>query len=101
MTTTRFPVPPKALRKAQLDNIVLMPASALPFKQHYQVIANQLTPGGVLIVLPVTTRSSARVLATTARLISQRGKWVRTVRSSTIASPAGSDSERREAAESW
>ena len=41
--------PPKALRKAKLDNIALVPASLLFQKGKYQTIANNLPGQGVLI----------------------------------------------------
>jgi hypothetical protein len=41
--------PPKAVRRARLDNIALVPASLLPRKGKYQKIANNLPKGGVLI----------------------------------------------------
>ena len=41
--------PPRAIRKAKLDNIALVPASLLPQKGKYQTIANNLPKGGVLI----------------------------------------------------
>jgi hypothetical protein len=34
--------PPKAVRKARLDNVALVPASLLPRKGKYQRIANNL-----------------------------------------------------------
>lgn len=42
--------PPRALRKAKLDNIALVPASLLPFKDTYQVIANELPEGTIVCV---------------------------------------------------
>jgi hypothetical protein len=98
VSLTRFNRPPKALRKARLDNLVLMPASALPFKQHYQAIANRLEPGSVLVVLPATSRSpAAGILATAARRIAKQGRPVRTV----LASVAPAMPERKEARLAW
>ncbi len=45
----RISKPPKALRKAKLDNIALVPASLLFKKGKYQTIANNLPGQGVLI----------------------------------------------------
>jgi hypothetical protein len=42
--------PPRAIRKAKLDNIALVPASLLPFKDTYQVIANELPQDTILCV---------------------------------------------------
>ena len=41
----RLTNPHKALRRAILDNIILVPASALPFKAHYQKIAKSRRKG--------------------------------------------------------
>ena len=47
-----FGKPPRAIRRpgVRLDNLILMPASLLPFKAEWQV-ANNLPRGNVLIVL--------------------------------------------------
>ncbi len=42
--------PPRAIQKAKLDNIALVPASLLPFKDLYQVVANELPQGTILCV---------------------------------------------------
>jgi len=44
--------PPDTLRHARLDNIALVPASMLPFKEEWQRVANEMPEGGVLISLP-------------------------------------------------
>jgi hypothetical protein len=41
--------PPKALRKARMDNIAIVPASQLPFKNVWQKAANNLPHGSVLL----------------------------------------------------
>jgi hypothetical protein len=40
---------PRAVRKARLDNITLVPASLLPRKGKYQAIANNLPKGSILL----------------------------------------------------
>jgi hypothetical protein len=45
----RFTTPPKSIQRAQLDNIAIVPASALPFREHLQEILNDLPKGGVLL----------------------------------------------------
>jgi hypothetical protein len=45
----RFTRPPKALLKAKLDNIAIVPASMLPFKTAWQRTANKLPRRGVLL----------------------------------------------------
>ena len=42
--------PPARLKKARLDNIALVPASLLKNKEVYQLIANSLPTGSVLVV---------------------------------------------------
>lgn len=48
--------PPRALRKAKLDNIALVPASLLPFKETYQLVANTLPQGTILCVQSTNPR---------------------------------------------
>jgi hypothetical protein len=47
----RYPLirPPKALRKARVDNIAIVPASQLPFKAVWQQVANTLPQGSILL----------------------------------------------------
>ena len=45
----RLARPPRALRKAKLDNIAIVPASLLPLKTTWQKTANALPKGGVLL----------------------------------------------------
>jgi hypothetical protein len=42
--------PPKALLRARLDNIAIVPASMLPFKESWQEKANRLPEGGVFLM---------------------------------------------------
>src|SRR5260370_42350206 len=49
-TSLLYSDPPDVLRKVKLDNIVLVPASLLPLKETYQVLANLLPTGSVLVV---------------------------------------------------
>ncbi len=71
--------PPRALRKAQLDNIALVPASLLPYKARYQAIANGLPSGHVLIVLPEAHTRERQLLETTAQLFEAKGRHVLTL----------------------
>jgi hypothetical protein len=41
--------PPKAFLKTRLDNIAIVPASMLPLKSLWQMAANTLPRGGVLL----------------------------------------------------
>jgi hypothetical protein len=45
----RLTRPPKALLKAKLDNIAIVPASMLPLKTTWQKTANRLPKRGVLL----------------------------------------------------
>ena len=72
----RFTNPPKALRKAKLDNIVLVPASALPFKAWYQKIANNLPKGSVLICHSGENTGQHKLLERVSSLFQQRGHVV-------------------------
>jgi hypothetical protein len=45
----RLTNPPKALLKAKLDNIAIVPASMLPLKTTWQKAANTLPKRGVLL----------------------------------------------------
>ena len=51
MTTPAFP-PPRALKRAQLDNLALVPASLLPCKVTWQQMASELPTGSILLIFP-------------------------------------------------
>jgi hypothetical protein len=72
----RFTNPPKALRRATLDNIVLVPASALPFKAQYQKIANSLPKGSVLLCHSEENIGQQKLLERVSSLFQQRGHRV-------------------------
>jgi hypothetical protein len=74
----RFSSPPPALRRAHLDNLVLVPASLLPFKAEYKAIANQQTPGTVMVVLPVGDTLPRRTLEQVVTHLRTKGRPVRT-----------------------
>ncbi len=69
--------PPKAVRKARLDNIALVPASLLFQKEKYQTIANNLPAGGVLICQSNKTQKISRILERVAKLFQEKGHFVR------------------------
>jgi hypothetical protein len=69
--------PPKAVRRARLDNIALVPASLLPKKGKYQTIANNLPAGGVLICQTNKTQKISRILERVAKLFQEKGHFVR------------------------
>jgi hypothetical protein len=72
----RFTNPPQLLRKAKLDNIVLVPASALPFKAQFQKIANSLPKGSVLLCHSEENTGQQKLLKTVSALFQQRGHKV-------------------------
>ena len=77
--------PPRALRRAQLDNILLIPASALPEKARYQALANDLPAGDVLIVVPRGDQQQRHLLDTVTQLFRANGHAVTTVSATTRA----------------
>lgn len=72
----QFTNPPRILRKATLDNIALVPASALPFKAQYQKIANSLPKGSVLICHTRENIRQQKLLESVSALFQQRGHRV-------------------------
>ena len=69
--------PPKALRKARLDNIALVPTSLLYQKGKYQTIANNLPGEGVLICQADKKERITTILERVAVYFRQRGRFVR------------------------
>jgi hypothetical protein len=61
-----------------LDNIALVPASLLPYKQEWQRVANGMPAGGVLLC---TTRSrrQQQILARVSTHLKSKGRRVATV----------------------
>jgi hypothetical protein len=71
-----FKSPPKALRSAKLDNLMLIPASALPRKGEYQQAANRLPRGQVLLVSPAGDSRGAAILERVASQLKRKGQVV-------------------------
>ena len=71
--------PPKALRKARLDIIALVPASLLYQKGKYQTIANNLPGEGVLICEADKKERITHILERVADFFRQRGHFVKTL----------------------
>jgi hypothetical protein len=71
---------PRAIRKARLDNIALVPASLLIADTgKYQTITKNLPRGGVLICdAPAKPRLKA-ILAKVASYLSEQGHFVKTL----------------------
>ncbi len=70
---------PKAVRRARLDNVALVPASLLPHKGKYQTIANNLPKGGVLICQTEKQQRISRILLQVAKFLQANGHFVRTL----------------------
>jgi hypothetical protein len=79
MSRGSFSKSPVALRRAELDNPALVPASLLPFKEEYQQIANAQPRGTTLIVLPRGDGPSRRTLEKVATRLRATGRPVSTV----------------------
>ena len=73
----RLAPPPSTLRKATLDNLVLVPASLLPLKGRFQAIANGEAPGTTLVVLPAGDSLPRRTLERVAIRMRATGRPVR------------------------
>src|ERR1700674_5174119 len=71
--------PPRALRRARLDNLTLVPGHLLPFKAQYQRIANALPAGEVLVILPSGGRPVRNAVKTVVDLVRAKGQHVTTL----------------------
>ncbi len=71
--------PPRALRRAKLDNLALVPGNLLPFKKAWQELANQLPEGSTLIVLPSSDSSARKALEKVSSMLKAKGHRVRTL----------------------
>jgi hypothetical protein len=71
--------PPRAIRRAKLDNISLVPASLLYQKGKYQTIANNLPGEGVLLCQADKKERITRILDSVAAFFRQNGHFVKTL----------------------
>ena len=76
MSVYRVTRPPRRIRKAKLDNLALVPASLLPFKEQWQEVANSKAGEHVLIVLPRLEKRSRRVVEQVATQLREKGHTV-------------------------
>lgn len=76
----QFQRTPAALRRqgVALDNIALVPASLLPFKERWHAVAKTLPRGTVLLVLPRRKSTQRRLLTDLARRFAARGHPIAT-----------------------
>ncbi len=72
----RFRRHPRAIRKAKLDNLALVPASLLPFKEQWQEVANSEPGEHVLIILPKVENRPRNVLQRVAAQLREHGHAV-------------------------
>ncbi len=84
LPSPRFSSPPRAVRRARLDNLALVPASMLPYKAEYQAIANQQPPGTTLIVLPVDDSLPRRTLELVASRLKAKGQRIQLLPSNVV-----------------
>lgn len=63
----------------KFDNIAIVPASMLPFKEQWQAITDELPTGSTLLVLPTTANRSTELLTTIARQLRATGHSVKLV----------------------
>lgn len=80
----RFVKAPTPLLKAKLDNIAIVPASMLPFKENWQQIANGLPQGSVFICHSPTNTVQRKILKGVEDLFKAKGHVVSNVAISDI-----------------
>jgi hypothetical protein len=76
---TSFTPPPRALKRAKLDNLALLPASLLPYKDAWQQLANDQPPGTTLVVMPKAPGKPGQTLGMVATQLQARGHLVKVV----------------------
>ena len=88
MSVYRVTRPPRRLRKARLDNLALMPASLLPFKEQWQEVANTKPGEHVVIVLPTVEKRPRSVLERVAAHQREKGHEVTVLSAAEFGQPA-------------
>jgi len=76
--------PPRALKRARFDNLVLVPAALLPIKATWQQIADELPLGSVLIILPASAGPHRDALERIKASFEATGRVVKTLPASDI-----------------
>ena len=82
---------PRAVRKARLDNLALVPASLLPFKEQWQDVANSKAGEHVLIVLPKVEKRPRHALERVATELREKGHQVTTISAEEFGHPTEGD----------
>jgi hypothetical protein len=75
----RFTSPPKALLKARMDNIAIVPASMLPLTQTLKEKANTLPKGGVLLCYAKENTRQQKILERVEETFREQGHAVRSM----------------------
>ena len=75
----RFTNPPKALLKARLDNIAIVPASLLPFPQTIKEKVNTLPKGGVFLCYAKENTRQRKILERVEETFREQGHVVRSL----------------------
>ena len=72
----RFTNPPKAILKARLDNIAIVPASMLPLPQTLKEKVNTLPKGGVFLCYAQENTRQRQILERVEETFRERGHTV-------------------------
>jgi hypothetical protein len=75
----RLTNPPKALLKARMDNIVIVPASMLPLTQTMKEKVNTLPKGGVFLCYAQENSRQRKILERVGEAFKQQGHAVRSM----------------------
>ena len=75
----RLTNPPKALLKARLDNIAIVPASMLPLTQTLKEKVNTLPKGGVFLCYAQENSRQRKILERVEEMFRQQGHVVRSM----------------------
>lgn len=65
--------PPRVIRKARLDNIAIVPASMLPFKEAWLKVANKLPQGAVLLYHSQNNVKQTKLFERVEEIFKQQG----------------------------
>jgi hypothetical protein len=71
--------PPKALLKARLDNIAIVPASMLPLPQTLKEKVNTLPQGGVVLCYAAENTRQKKILERVGETFREQGHVVRSL----------------------
>jgi hypothetical protein len=75
----RFTTPPKALLKARLDNIAIVPASMLPLSKILKEKVNTLPKGGVFLCYAPENSRQRKIIERVGETFREHGHVVRSL----------------------